>query len=193
VEKTNSNGCSGSSTGVIVTANSLPLATATPQGPTTFCTSDSVWIKGNYSSTFSYQWKKNNTIIAGATAKNYYAKTAGNYKVKVINSNGCTNLSNAVVVTVPCREGENEIQGENIFNADVYPNPSAGDFILTVHGGGTEQISVSIFDLTGRIVKIDMEKTSPAEFRISGLLNGIYMAKVVQGSQMKIIRLVKAD
>jgi hypothetical protein len=97
---TNSSGCADSSGAVTVTVNSLPGATATAAGATSFCQGGSVTINANAGSGLTYQWRKNGTAISGATSSSYLANASGNYKVVVTNSNGCFDSSSAVTVVV---------------------------------------------------------------------------------------------
>jgi hypothetical protein len=190
VQKTNQYGCIGTSAGTAVTVLILPAATAAPQGPTTFCAGDSVLLKANYNSSYSYQWKKNNANIANAITHKYYAKTAGSYKIKVTNSNGCTQISSAVNVSVPCRKESQDISNMDV---SVTPNPSNDFFNLSVKPAGGEKITVTVYDITGREIKEVIQQVSPSEFIITGLLNGIYVAEIKQGSQRKIVRVVKTN
>lgn len=87
---------------VKVTVNPLPAAIATPQGPTTFCKGDNVWINANSGKGFSYQWQNSGININGATKSSYTATTSGNYTV-IVTQSGCSGTatsSPAIVVTV---------------------------------------------------------------------------------------------
>lgn len=83
-----------------ITVNTLPTATITAAGATTFCLGNSVVLNGNTGANLGYQWKKANANIAGATNASYTANTGGSYTLKVTNnSTGCTKTSTAVTVT----------------------------------------------------------------------------------------------
>jgi hypothetical protein len=97
---TNSSGCSAISAPVTVTVNSLPVATISAGGSTSFCTGSSVLLTANSGTGFAYQWRKSNINIAGAIASTYNASTGGSYKVVVTNSNGCSKSSNSITVTI---------------------------------------------------------------------------------------------
>ena len=74
----------------------LPIDTIAPGSPVTFCSGDSAQLTASTSS--SYLWN------TGATTHSIWALTAGNYKVTVTGSNGCTGISpntNVVVKPVP--------------------------------------------------------------------------------------------
>ncbi|MEP7168362.1 MAG: T9SS type A sorting domain-containing protein [Bacteroidota bacterium] len=98
---TNSCG-SATSSGVTVTVNSLPSATITPVGSTTFCTGGSVTLNAPVAASRSYQWKKGANIVSGATSSSYIATSGGNYRVIVTNTiTGCSKTTGtATIVTV---------------------------------------------------------------------------------------------
>ncbi|MCX6305076.1 MAG: hypothetical protein NT040_08915 [Bacteroidetes bacterium] len=88
-------GCTspGSST---ITVN-VPVATITPNGPTTFCAGSSVILTASLNS--SYLWS------TGATTRAITAIASGSYTVTVTDGNGCTAASAAIVIDVipaPC-------------------------------------------------------------------------------------------
>jgi glucuronoarabinoxylan endo-1,4-beta-xylanase len=85
-----------------VTVNSLPSATITPSGPTTFCSGGSVTLNASIATNRSYQWKKGSNVISGATSSSYIATTGGSYRVIVTNIvTGCSKTTvSATVVTV---------------------------------------------------------------------------------------------
>jgi hypothetical protein len=86
------NACVNSAPAVLVTVNPLPVATISAGGPTSFCEGNNVVLIA--SSGTSYLWSN------GATTPFITASTAGNYRVTVTNSNGCSNQSSSTAVTV---------------------------------------------------------------------------------------------
>lgn len=100
VIETNSFGCSAASAAVTVTSNPKPTAILTSGLNTTVCPGDSVVLTANAGSGYTYTWKKNYLLIAGATSANYSAKATGNYFAVVANAFGCTKASNIIPVTV---------------------------------------------------------------------------------------------
>jgi|GEM_PF-1694989 len=105
---------SGSYT-VIVSKNGLPMlpsdavaVNVTPRivpaiaanGPTTFCTSESVILEANQGANLSYQWKKNGQSISNATASTYKATESGTYAVEITQLHCQTSTSNTISVTV---------------------------------------------------------------------------------------------
>jgi len=188
----NTSGCFVVSQEVTVTVNALPTAVITPDGPTTFCTGDSVVLEANTGINFSYQWKKNNTTIAGAVNRKYTAKVAGSYKVKVTNATGCTKLSTAQSVSVPCREGE-ITAGENQFDVHVYPNPSSGEFTFEAFNTSEQKTVVDIYDAIGKKILSGVFHDSFFKISNSTLVPGVYSAVITNGKERKMVKVIKTN
>jgi len=88
-------------------------AIITPQGSTTVCQGTPVVLNANVGNDFSYVWKKNNTVISGATIASYSATTSGSYEVEIATSNGCKKSSAKTLVTVNPLPLEGKITGKN--------------------------------------------------------------------------------
>ncbi|MBL7915728.1 MAG: T9SS type A sorting domain-containing protein [Bacteroidia bacterium] len=180
VKVTNSNGCTRVSNAISISLLPGPTAVALAQGPTTFCTGDSVRLFGTTGVGYSYQWMKGGTLINGATSKNYFAKSTGNYKVAITSTNGCTKNSNVIAVNVPCRIGELE---ESSF--EIYPNPSSG--IFKVVNGENEYATLEIKDVTGKLIYSSQLLDQETEIDLTKFPAGIYIAflKTDNSTQMK--------
>jgi large repetitive protein len=93
VTVTDGNGCSNTSAPTVVTVNTLPTASITPSGPTTFCAGGSVNLTSSAGN--SYLWSNSST---GSVVNNI--TTSGTYTVTVTDGNGCQSTSAPTVVTV---------------------------------------------------------------------------------------------
>ena len=183
-------GCTKTSpTGIVVTKVALPSAVITPQGPTTFCAGQSVVLAANTGAGLTYKWKRNGNYISLATNANYTATTAGNYRVEVTNSSGCSKTSASVTVTVPCREGENISEDE--FNVIVSPNPSSGDFVFEMQNAATQKFSIDIYDMSGKLILSETIHNSTFIIHNLQLVPGIYSAVITAGEIKKAVRIVK--
>src|SRR4029078_8749122 len=65
-----------------------PIPSFIQQGDSLVCTTSS----------FSYQWFLNDSLIAGATNESYTPNTSGYYYVEIIDSFGCHSLSSIIYI-----------------------------------------------------------------------------------------------
>ena len=98
--QTNGAASSSPSTPLSITVNSLPTATITAGGPTTFYNGSNVVLTSNTGAGYTYQWYNGTTLIAGATSSSYTATVSGNYKIKITNSFGCFTYATPITVSV---------------------------------------------------------------------------------------------
>ena len=92
VTVTDSIGCAGSGTPVLVTVHANPSPTITPGGPTTFCDGGSVVLTSSIAN--AYAWSN------GATTQAVTVGAGGAYDVTVTDVNGCTGTAASVSITV---------------------------------------------------------------------------------------------
>ena len=171
------------SNSITVTVNKNPKASITAGGPTSFCAGGSVTLTEMPVGGSTYQWYKGATPLAGATSNVYVATTAGNYKCRVTKTaTGCFKNSNAIAVSVTCREGlpageagDNLI--ENTFS--LYPNP-ANNFITIETDFSTEK-TIYITDALGQIVKTIITSENYITIDLQGIASGIYFIKMEDG------------
>lgn len=126
---TNSNGCSLSSATVPVTVNSLPQATLTPGGSTTFCTGGNVTLYANTGSGLSYQWMLNGANLPNASNSFYTATQSGDYSVVVSNAANCSRGSALRTVTA------NPLPTTTITPASTTEICSGGSVLLNTNAG----------------------------------------------------------
>jgi hypothetical protein len=187
-------GCSRTtSPATVVTIMSLPVPTITPSGTISFCAGQSATLTASSGTGLTYKWKKNGAYINGAAAMSYVATTAGKYKVEITNTNGCTKLSVADTVVVPCREGNMLSESSSSFDATVFPNPSAGSFTFDIKNGGGENTSITIYDMAGRTVEYYDTKNEQFTTGNSSLPHGIYRAVIINGTNRKTLKLMKLE
>ncbi|MBL7928242.1 MAG: T9SS type A sorting domain-containing protein [Bacteroidia bacterium] len=93
VRVSNSSGCSATSSPTTVTVNSIPSATISASGATTFCQGGSVTLTASAGS--SYLWTPGNQTTQSITVN-----AGGNYSVRVSNSSGCSATSSPQSITV---------------------------------------------------------------------------------------------
>ena len=88
-------------------------AKITPQGLTTVCQGTPVVLNANSGAGLTYVWKRNNTVITGATGASFSATTSGSYEVEITTPSGCKKTSENVIVIVKPRPAAGAIAGVN--------------------------------------------------------------------------------
>lgn len=124
-------------TAVTLTITSVPGASASAGGPTTFCQGGSVVLTAT--SGTSYSWSN------GATSQSITVSTSGNYSCTVTTST-CTSTTNAIAVTVnPKPTASVSAGGPTVICAPntVMLTASAGTSWLWSNGATTQSITVS--------------------------------------------------
>ena len=109
------NGCSDSSSSIIVNVNPSPIASAVPAGPTVFCEGNSVLINTNSGTSLNYQWLNDTVAINGATASSYLVKSTGTYRVVQTNLLNCSDTSEVVQVTVNSNPNAGPMLGDSFY------------------------------------------------------------------------------
>lgn len=124
----------------INSAGSPAVPTITANGPSTFCSGDSVLLSSSYPN-------GNTWTPTGNTSSNFYATSSGTYTVTYTDANGCTATSNPITLTVnpsPPAPIVNP-QGPLIICADgviqLYSNTSGGN-VWSPNGETTDTIMV---------------------------------------------------
>lgn len=80
----------------------LPSANISLSGSNSICNGDSVELSSVLQTGISYQWYFNGDTIPNAHSNILWAKNAGDYKVKITNVNGCSDIStNKTIVVNP--------------------------------------------------------------------------------------------
>ena len=173
---------SAESTTIFVNVIKNPDASISAGGPTTFCAGGSVVLTEVAVAGCTYQWYKGATPIAGATSLNYTASTSGNYKCRVTKAaTGCFKNSNAIVVSVPCKENEDYLL--NIPNVDIYPNPNNGTFTLSYQDQllpESSEIILEIYNSYGQIIFIKnlLGNAINETISLTNIAAGIYIARI---------------
>lgn len=95
------NGCIGStSANYNLSVIPMPVPALTHQGAVDFCEGGSLVLKAEYQPTYAYQWYRNSNPIPGALDTIYNVTESGNYSVFMSSSNGCSQRSHSVPVTI---------------------------------------------------------------------------------------------
>lgn len=131
--------------------------------------------------------------VTGTSFLNTYLITAGTaytFRMVAKNASGSTNNSNGTLsrTATACSARLMATDGDSkSLVIKTYPNPSSGQFVLHINNVEQSEVAVSIFDVTGKMIKNHLLQTkhqSIAEsYDLSDYAAGIYMVRVVLGSQ----------
>ena len=174
---TNNSGCKGWSDTVDVNWHPLPVKPII-----NLVNGDSLI----YSTNLSVQWYYNGSMLSGETDTLLVAQSNGDYYVEVTDTNGCSNISDTMTVTIP---GVSEISEDQIV---VYPNPTQNN--LVVQWGNNKVNAVEVVDLLGKIlISKSVRQNSITKLDLSGLSEGVYYVKINtdQNSLLKKVLLLR--
>ena len=121
------------SSNLSITVLVLPDAIISANGPTTFCQGGSVLLSSVNTPGLNYQWRKGNNDISGANTSDYTATQSGTYRLRITSVNGCSKLSNPIIVTVN--------PAPIVISSNDGPVCNGDDVHLTASGGTSYQWS----------------------------------------------------
>ncbi|MCE9540930.1 MAG: hypothetical protein K8R85_17190, partial [Bacteroidetes bacterium] len=180
-------------------------ASITPGGATTFCEGGQVKLFANTCAGYTYQWKKDNVAIAGATSSVYTAVSSGVYQIKITLA-GISAWSSLITVSVnACRESETDQNGlmqnqtisdisvsKNGFQMKVFPNPNTGLFTIALNMPliKEENVQMKVVNLVGQEVynKVFVTKDNYIKEIVEldkSLPTGIYTLRVLIGHNVE--------
>lgn len=136
--------------------------------------------------TFStYEWKLNDTVIAGATTQNHTPVRNGSYTVTVTDGNGCKGTSVLFSVT-DINPGSVPGIGNHPGIA-IYPNPASKEIQVKT----ATPVNITISGMDGKLL---LESTSE-RINIAGLANGVYLIRITDknGTLIGMEKLLKTD
>lgn len=130
----------------------------------------------------SYQWYMNGVAIEGATTSTYEITQTADYSVEVQQFEQCPVISSPQVTVnyVAVEELPYTVSGVSI-----YPNPSAGDYILEAYAQTSQQAILRTVDATGRVVTEQTINLNAGQNRLAiqnNLSAGYYQVQLIAGA-----------
>jgi len=122
----------------------------------------------------TYQWHEwqyttNDVTLTGATNQSYTADRSSWYFVVVTDDIGCTGSSDTLRIEVD-KTGIEEMFG---FGMSIYPNPTSDQLFIELEEANSGFLTISVSDLSGRIIRSFPDKFIQAETKIALDLNGL--------------------
>lgn len=169
------------------------VATITYVGQTSFCQGDSVTLLAQPMTGNTYQWRRNNVPIAGATQQNFVAYTTGYYNVEIFNAT-CTLLSNYITVSVPChfvnpppislRSSPHESTNSTNATELLFHLNASSTHVNVYSNLHTSDQVIEIFDVNGKCVRNTLLKNGNNNLEWLSNSNGIYFFKIKVGGEI---------
>ncbi|MEZ4826726.1 MAG: PQQ-dependent sugar dehydrogenase [Bacteroidia bacterium] len=136
-----------------------------------------------------YQWYLNGAVIQGANSQVLIAADSGSYSVAVTDANGCTGLSDPVLVLATGLDPE-----KDLFFNNIYPNPGSGGFTVAVNTPSAGMVVLEVLDTAGRICYRGQTFFRAGEnywkVSISDIPSGVYLVQIRQNGRSSAIRWV---
>jgi hypothetical protein len=130
--------------------------------PVITISNDTLFVQSGY----NYQWYLDGNIIPGATNDFLVVTNDGNYTVEIINGI-CTQISS------PFFFAPSSISNIEKENAKIYPNPALDQFYIELNDISKLK-SISIYDISGNLMKIINEKSQKTTINTTEFASGIY-------------------
>ena len=111
--------------------------------------------------------------------------------LRVINAILVDDLGRVTIIDGPPLLVQKTIQIKEPFQAEVYPNPTAGHFTIRVQTRNYQPVEIKIFDALGRLRKQVRGLSDHYVVRENELKRGIYMLEIRQGTNKSMLKLVK--
>ncbi len=137
----------------------------------------------------SYQWSLNGEEIPNAISATYSATQSGNYTVEVKQFEQCPSFTSSQTNVVVNSVGE---LAEAI-SLNVYPNPSNGDFRVSVNSVLGGKMQLRLIDIAGKEVYNTTRNISSGNNNIAvdaNLAKGIYVLEVLTDNNTQTTRVV---
>ncbi len=137
---------------------------------------------------YTYQWyactQPRSTLIEGATAQSFTAKTAGGYKVKISNST-CYTYSDCYDSSVST--GIKDVKDE--YGISIYPNPTNG--VINIENSNSSNLVISVYDVAGNKIEVVNTGNLNTKINLSSYVKGIYFVVINTGNDTFSQKIIK--
>jgi hypothetical protein len=137
----------------------------------------------------NYQWYQDGVAIEGATSATYTPTANGNYTVETQQFEQCPSFVS--ITAAVTNVGVNEVEGAVSMVA--YPNPSNGQFNLSVEALNNTPALIQITDMSGRVISKEFRRLNAGKSIIEMPTlreAGIYMVEITSEFGTQSTRLV---
>ncbi len=179
---------------IIVTEPVLAVSSTVCYSPAIF----TLHVVGNGGTpTYKYSLDGINYQVSNTSdgGRDYPRTGAGVHTVFVLDKNNCIYSQTVNTANLPSCTGFNKTtESEAVLtvklSATISPNPSASGFNLKLEGNTDKTTQIKVCDIYGKTV-CSMQGTAKNYYFGETLLSGIYIVKIMQGSFVQMIKIVK--
>jgi len=168
VTRTDSNGCVISSDTIQLKKYSIPSKPSISWNGSQFSTT---------ATGVNYQWLLANNPVSGANNSTYKPIVIGNYRVQVIDPNGCKNVSDSFTLVVTAVNTPPTTPNNHI--AKLFPNPATSEFIVQFSQIPLATITIQLVNANGQIVKEINTNNQSTTIPLSNISTGNYFLKII--------------
>jgi hypothetical protein len=168
VINSNEMGCSSSSASLIIAVSPIPSKPDINWDGSVFSTQ---------ATSVNYQWLQNGVDISGAQNSTLKPTNTGVFRLKVINSFGCTNLSDSIRLLVTAINNFVLTPNSNI--AKLYPIPATQFINVEFSNMPLVSLHFQLINAAGKVVQLGTGKSRVNLLNISDLQSGVYYLKVI--------------
>jgi len=203
VSVTASNSCGTSPTRTISVKGSPNTPSVITANPVVWCNNDAgivfssslSGVSGLYTLNWSVTPLSAATYVSGQGTSSYTVDWGvGNATVSLTASNACGNATRNYAATTSCRESGEIAATDNTSRIKLYPNPAAEQVTVSYLAEETEEVSILMKDVSGRLIYSTIMKSQAGEntmqMEVSKLAKGVYMVEVKSNTAQDQIRLV---
>jgi len=170
---------------ISIVVNALPSVSMSASGITTICvTNGSISLTGSPSGgVFS------GAAVIGSQLSIANAGTFVPVYSYTDTSTGCSNTATTQVIVIDCGSPAGLVSLVSTSGFNLYPNPNTGIFLIETNTKTNKSISIS--DITGRIIYSTVSEESSIQININDFANGIYYVKVSANESIHVIKIIK--
>jgi hypothetical protein len=175
-------GCAGNDVVVTVSVNPLPNVSISSSLDTVCINQSTIALNGL---PFNGVYSGNNVSDSTFTPSNsgvYYPTYTYTDVVT-----GCSNSDSTMIFVDNCTKLNSMITKQNAIK--LYPNPTIGK--LTIEFDNTLQKSISLIDITGRVILNETTNISKFNYNLSDMAKGVYFVSIKMNNEIQTFKVIK--
>ena len=163
--------------------------------PTASFTSTTVGLAGIFTNTSanasSYLWDFGDGQISTEFSPSHVYSSAGTYSARLTVTGECGTATFGPQPVNVINAGVSEASAD--IELTLFPNPTSGQYTLTLGNAGNEAFTVSVIDVTGKVLSVKNlpAGTNQITLDATAYATGIYSVKVGGPSFYKVVRLIR--